>query len=493
MAKENVMTYVKERPAAPETKVDTAVSDSHAPATSAPSDSSPTPEINLDELTVRHPINQTLRFYPSGLDTSPDSSPDAHPESPSSLSLMVLEALFIPDGPALLDCRLTLQIPFSIYQDILKNQWFNLIPSILKPDHDKDFDADQPIHLEIGLKPDQLEPLEELWASDTEESSDMSSVDEGTDPSSTEDPRSRNVDALVQHLITLNAAEIDDPALSLFHTDQWLCCSVQQHLDNGDVGYQTLWSYLLIHPLADTESDATDDVVEAFSTLFKEAAVTFQAEFEKQLPQLQSNWGDFLDGLKDFVDEVVEDLNEDQPSDANASVMPDRETTGSSEDESNSISLMEQVVKPFFDSEDWSFVQLDETTLQLAFQGNNGRWSCLAESSNEAQQFIFYSLYPFQVEANDQAAMLEFLMRANSGMIIGNFELDFAAGEVRFKTSVDVEGIHATLPSCSTVYQHLWQQLAYVNVITMDRYFPGITAIVNHTMTPEGAIAHVEQ
>jgi hypothetical protein len=34
----------------------------------------------------------------------------------------------------------------------------------------------------------------------------------------------------------------------------------------------------------------------------------------------------------------------------------------------------------------------------------------------------------------------EFLTRANSGMVIGNFELDFADGEIRYKTSIDVEG-----------------------------------------------------
>ena len=37
-------------------------------------------------------------------------------------------------------------------------------------------------------------------------------------------------------------------------------------------------------------------------------------------------------------------------------------------------------------------------------------------------------------------AIAEFLTRTNYSMIIGNFELDFADGEIRYKTSIDVQG-----------------------------------------------------
>ncbi|NEP76291.1 MAG: YbjN domain-containing protein, partial [Okeania sp. SIO2G5] len=265
----------------------------------------------------------------------------------------------------------------------------------------------------------------------------------------------------------------------------------------GDVGYTTLWSYLLIHPFTHDEAELSDgdDIVEAFANLFKTAAVAFQTEFEKQLPQLQSNWLGFLDDLKETVDEVVDDLKSDSDRDDQEAGLesPPNSPEPGIDNGSASVSLMDQVVKPFFDGEDWSFVQLDNTTLQLAFQGSNGRWTCLAESSDDTQQFIFYSLYPLQVESAHYSTMSEFLMRANSGMIIGNFELDFMMGELRFKTSVDVDGIHSNLSSCYSVYQQLWQQLAYINVITMDRYFPGITAIVNQTLPADEAIALVEQ
>ena len=480
------MTYVKERPSTPEKEMEGMVQSAdelNAAAVAAsrlseeqseePRDTTVSaPQPDLEALTVRCPIHQLLRFYPNDSE-SVDSPP---------LSLMVLDAALVPDDRMLLDCRLTLQVPFSVYQDILNHHWFNLIPAILHPGHDEAFNPDQDVVIDIGLKPDCLEPLTTLLLESSVDLPNDSLSDPFTDGNI-------NPESIIQGLITLN----EDEDSFLFQIDQWLCCSVKQQLDEDEVGYTTLWSYLLIHPLVANKSDPSIDesVVEAFTDLFKDAAVTFQSEFEKQLPQLQSNWLEFLDGLKEIVDEVVDELKTDGKEEGLGTNIDSN--VEERDDEAVAISLMDRVVKPFFDSEDWSFVQLDGTTLQLAFQGGNGRWTCFAEINDDTEQFIFYSFYPLQVNLADCSSMLEFLMRANSGLIIGNFELDFTAGELRFKTSVDVEGIQSKLSSCHSVYQQLWRQLVYINVITMDRYFPGITAIVNQTLTPEEAIALVEQ
>ena len=80
--------------------------------------------------------------------------------------------------------------------------------------------------------------------------------------------------------------------------------------------------------------------------------------------------------------------------------------------------------------------------------------------------------------------MAEFITRANYGMIVGNFELDFSDGEVRYKTSVDVEG--------SEVTHALVKGLVYANVLTMDRYLKGIMAVAFGGVDAESAVASVE-
>jgi len=65
-------------------------------------------------------------------------------------------------------------------------------------------------------------------------------------------------------------------------------------------------------------------------------------------------------------------------------------------------------------------------------------------------------------------------------MIIGNFELDFAEGEVAYKTSIDVEGDRLSFA--------LIQQLVYANVTMMDKYLPGMKLVLESGMSPEDAI-----
>jgi len=70
-------------------------------------------------------------------------------------------------------------------------------------------------------------------------------------------------------------------------------------------------------------------------------------------------------------------------------------------------------------------------------------------------------------------------------MTIGNFELDFNDGGIRYKTSIDVEGGRLTPALIKT--------LAYTNVSMMDEYLPGIRAVLEGNVAPSDAIAAIEQ
>ena len=67
-----------------------------------------------------------------------------------------------------------------------------------------------------------------------------------------------------------------------------------------------------------------------------------------------------------------------------------------------------------------------------------------------------------------------------------SFDLDLEDGSVQFRTSVDVEQDEDALTP--TVLKHL----LYHNVITMDRYLPGLQALLEEGVTPIAAIAVVE-
>ncbi len=139
----------------------------------------------------------------------------------------------------------------------------------------------------------------------------------------------------------------------------------------------------------------------------------------------------------------------------------------------------------FFEDDDWPVERVgDDPVLRLPYEGAAGNWQCFAQAREEQFQFVFYSVYPVLVPADRRAAMAELLTRANYGLVLGNFELDYDDGEVRFKTSLDVEGSRLT--------GALIQACVYANVVMMDQYMPGIVALLAEGVAPAVALARVE-
>lgn len=146
--------------------------------------------------------------------------------------------------------------------------------------------------------------------------------------------------------------------------------------------------------------------------------------------------------------------------------------------------IMDALIK-FFTEDEWPFEQIEgKPFLRTGFRGRNGSWNCFAQAREDQYRFIFYSIYPGNVPEHKRPAMAEFLTRANYGLIIGNFEMDYSDGEIRYKTSIDVEGDELT--------SALIKQLVYANVMTMDRYLPGIRKVIETDISPRDAIIEIE-
>ncbi|MBN1955028.1 MAG: YbjN domain-containing protein [Anaerolineae bacterium] len=161
-----------------------------------------------------------------------------------------------------------------------------------------------------------------------------------------------------------------------------------------------------------------------------------------------------------------------------------RERTGAMTDQLEENTILETVTR-FFQEDGWPFEQLEgKPILRTGFRGDNGNWRCFAQAREGQEQFVFYSILDTYVPENRRQATANFLTRANYGLIIGNFELDMSDGEVRYKTSVDVEG-----DRLSTA---LVKQMVYINVMMMDRYLPGIMKVAFGEIDPLDAIVEIE-
>ncbi len=142
-------------------------------------------------------------------------------------------------------------------------------------------------------------------------------------------------------------------------------------------------------------------------------------------------------------------------------------------------------LKRFFDEDEWPYSEVEgRPALSMSFAGKNGTWTCYARAEEEKQMCLFYSYCPVKATENKRPVLADFLTRANYGLFIGNFEMDYNDGEIRYKTSIDVEG--------TEINSALIKRIVYDNLAVMDKYLPGVMSVIYGGASPTEAIAEVE-
>jgi hypothetical protein len=103
--------------------------------------------------------------------------------------------------------------------------------------------------------------------------------------------------------------------------------------------------------------------------------------------------------------------------------------------------------------------------------GDTGSWTVYFDLREDDQQIVVYSVIPDRVPPKRLTKVAVFLTRANYGLPIGNFELDLDNGEVRYKTSVDIEDAPLEEP--------LVDHLLLANIVTVGRYLSALGMVVD--------------
>lgn len=383
-----------------------------------------------------------------------DSQLTLYNSSQIPLTIHPISLTLTTDNSTLIESRLTFQINPELYQRIDTEALFNLKPELRGTLSNGEFLTAPNIEITATLKPDLLPHL------------------------------TPHLDDVPAYLKNLSQEQPENPLLS---TESWLALQVKQPREPVETGYRTFWDYLTPSAM-NTDSIDSEKINDAIINFFKDwtevnlSTIGNQAisqaleevtkEFETWVDSSLSTIGE--DAISQLLEEVVK-VSEELANTSQAEIT--QKTISSKK-------IFEAILN-FFTEDDWAYAKIQgEPTLRLAFQGNNGKWTCYAKAREQQQQFVFYSLCPMNAPENKRQNVAEFITRANCGMIIGNFELNFNDGEISYKTSIDVEGDRLSFA--------LIKQLVYTNVITMDAYLPGIMSIIYSDVSPENAIAQIE-
>jgi hypothetical protein len=139
----------------------------------------------------------------------------------------------------------------------------------------------------------------------------------------------------------------------------------------------------------------------------------------------------------------------------------------------------------FLEEDGWHPQQLEDRYIyRMGFAGEHGQTICYAQIRDDLEQFLFYVVAPVKASEELRQAVAEFVTRANYGLRIGNFELDFSDGEIRYKSSLDFEDAALT--------PVLIRNAIYPAVQTMDRYLPGLMSVIYGGRLPAEAIVDIE-
>ena len=140
----------------------------------------------------------------------------------------------------------------------------------------------------------------------------------------------------------------------------------------------------------------------------------------------------------------------------------------------------------FLQEDNWRYEEnREDFSIRFSFTGKNARYDCFGRVNEEHEIFVFYAIIPIRVSETQLLLVAELLARINYGLNIGNFEMDMNDGEIRYKTSIDVEGGDLT--------SHMVETLIAVNISTTDRYFPSFAEVMYAGTTPAEAVLRIEK
>lgn len=356
-------------------------------------------------------------------------------------SLLVLsdgKLTLIQKGESVDVCYLQFEVNFSVYQNIEKEELFNLKKELKGKLVGGDFSSDHPITISANLRSDLLS----RWQ-----------------------PYLQDIDKAVDYLSDLSQNHADD---ALVNTQNWYAMQVEQSQGIEKIGYRTFWDYVNLSEKIG-EKGAEEETLNAVFSFAQEQLGVDTSVIDREL---QGGVESVL--VQDIVNSVTTDLQE-----LFKSVLIQE----SSEDAKSSkkTAIFEQVLA-FFQEDDWS-VQINEeqSGFNMMAQGENGKWPCYAKALDEQNQFVFYSISPVNVPHSKIHSVLDFINRINLELMVGNFQLDPQDGQVVCKTSIDVEG-----ERLSTA---LVRQVVYNNVLLMNQCLPALMSMIYADSSPEQAFA----
>ncbi len=132
----------------------------------------------------------------------------------------------------------------------------------------------------------------------------------------------------------------------------------------------------------------------------------------------------------------------------------------------------------------WRYTRADEQVILFPVGGQRSAYDALVITNEEFHYATVYCTLGPRVPDDRRAAIAEAITRANYGIAVGAFEMDFGDGELRFRVGIDVEdGVFSATMA---------KNMISLSVYMCDRYHDAIMRVIFAGEAPADAIESAE-
>ena len=132
----------------------------------------------------------------------------------------------------------------------------------------------------------------------------------------------------------------------------------------------------------------------------------------------------------------------------------------------------------------WRHIRLDERVIAFPIHGHRAAYDALVIANDEFHYVTTYCTFGPRVPDDRRAAVAEAIGRANFGIVVGNFEMDFSDGELRFRVGAGVEG--------GTLSVEMARNMFSLAIYMCDRYHDALMRVMFAGQAPADAIQRAE-
>jgi hypothetical protein len=138
-------------------------------------------------------------------------------------------------------------------------------------------------------------------------------------------------------------------------------------------------------------------------------------------------------------------------------------------------------VRAMLDARNYAYQQLDAQSLTLSHRSQHGTYALYFTTNDETDFVGLMTTLGSRIPVSRRAQVAEALSRINLLLWLGNFELDFSDGELRFRIGIDVEDVR--------VSETMLSNMLGATLHSMDRYHVALMRIAFGEVEPVVALA----